>query len=758
MKDFKWVIQSNQIKNCPVTVQDIDVAQKIWGKNIAALKGKTTRRKSIPVARDYVKVPMELMKLHKEVFLTTYIFFVKNVPFFLTLSCKICFTEVNHLADRMVPQIFKAFKEMYQYYLQRGFHIKTVHADGDYVPEIESRIQEVRKRCRATRHNLPFETIPKLMTIHIVLIVVKLLNFFPTMGGVSDTLSPKTIMSGETLDFKKHLSLQIGQYCQVYEEDNPQNSQVARTKGAISLGPSGNLQGGFKFMALNSGNKILQRSWEVIPMSDVVINRVNELGKDQPSLMMFTDRHGRLIRDIEIPGVDSTEDEDDYFPGVATVIADAIEIPGVDVAGPKALDEVRAQQVEIYDPDDIPHDDPAPIEVVPAQAVPVLSPVAPPAETGLRRSTRVRTQASQGYTPSMTGSKYSDVVTKLESQGVLYPDAHMFVQDDFYQAEPDVVAAIITKLLLKAGLKEWGKKGFKAAHSEMKKLHLSKTFKPNNWRELSKAQRQTVLESHMFLKLKQDGNIKGRNVAGGNKQHDYISNEDASSPTVAAESVLLSCIIDAEKHRDVAVVDIPIVFVQTCVENEKDMAFIKIRGILVDILVEISPEAYKSYVSQDKKGNKQFLVQCQNALYVTMVAILLYYRKLVKSLTDIDFIINPYDPCVASKIIEGEQMIICFHVDDCKISHSKKTVMDRMIGYLWQEYERIFEDGSGSMTVSREKIHKYIGMTLDYSVPGQLKITMLDYVDEILAAFEKAEPKGGGRNTSAAPDILFKVD
>jgi hypothetical protein len=344
-------------------------------------------------------------------------------------------------------------------------------------------------------------------------------------------------------------------------------------------------------MALNSGKKIVRQSWDVIPMPDVVINRVNELGRDQPSLMTFTDRHGRLIGDMEISGVDSTEDEDDYFPGVAPVIADAIEIPGLDVAGPEALDEVPAPQVEIYDPDDIPHDDPAPIEVVPAQAVPVLALVTPPAETGLRRSTRVRTQASQGYTPRMTGSKYSYAVTQLESQGVLYPDAHMFVQDDFYQAEPDVVAAIMTQLSLKAGLKEWGKKGFKAAHSEMKQLHLRKTFKPKHWRELSEAQCQTVLESHMFLKLKRDGNIKGRTIAGGNKQRDYISTEYASSPTVATESVLLSCIIDAEEHRDVAVVDIPNAFVQTRVENEKDMAFIKIQGILVDILVEISPEA-----------------------------------------------------------------------------------------------------------------------------------------------------------------------
>jgi hypothetical protein len=57
MKDFKWVIRSNQIKDCPATIQDIIVATKIWGKNIAALKGKTTRSKMHPLARDYVKVP-----------------------------------------------------------------------------------------------------------------------------------------------------------------------------------------------------------------------------------------------------------------------------------------------------------------------------------------------------------------------------------------------------------------------------------------------------------------------------------------------------------------------------------------------------------------------------------------------------------------------------------------------------------------------------------------------------------------------------
>jgi hypothetical protein len=67
-------------------------------------------------------------------------------------------------------------------------------------------------------------------------------------------------------------------------------------------------------MALNSGKKIFRRSWDLIPMPDLVIDRVNALGRDQPQHMTFTDRHRRLIRDFEIPGVDDEEENDDHLP------------------------------------------------------------------------------------------------------------------------------------------------------------------------------------------------------------------------------------------------------------------------------------------------------------------------------------------------------------------------------------------------------------------------------------------------------------
>jgi hypothetical protein len=124
--------------------------------------------------------------------------------------------------------------------------------------------------------------------------------------------------------------------------------------------------------------------------------------------MTFTDRQGRLIGDIEISGVDADEDDNDPLPGVVPVIADDIEIPGVDVEGPQSQDEVPVPQVDVDD---------ATIEVAPTQAEQAPEtpePVSLPAQApGLGRSMRVSSQANQGYTPSITDSKYFYSVTQL---------------------------------------------------------------------------------------------------------------------------------------------------------------------------------------------------------------------------------------------------------------------------------------------------------------------------------------------------------
>jgi hypothetical protein len=101
---------------------------------------------------------------------------------------------------------------------------------------------------------------------------------------------------------------------------------------------------------------------------------------------------------------------------------------------------------------------------------------------------------------------------------------------------------------------------------------------------------------------------------------------------------------------------------------------------------------------------------------------------------------------------------LTINIDFLIVNNANPKVVDDMIAGLKQEYESIFEDGSGQMVVSCGMRHKYLGMNLDYTTIGQVKITMLDYIQEILTAFDEIEPKATGTKTSAAPEDLFKIN
>ena len=87
------------------------------------------------------------------------------------------------------------------------------------------------------------------MTIHAILKMAKMLNYFPTKQGISSEICPRSILTGESLDYKKNLTLQPGQYFQVHEDEVPSNSDKAINQGSICLGLCGKLQIGFNFMS-----------------------------------------------------------------------------------------------------------------------------------------------------------------------------------------------------------------------------------------------------------------------------------------------------------------------------------------------------------------------------------------------------------------------------------------------------------------------------------------------------------------------------
>lgn len=250
----------------------------------------------------------------------------------------------------------------------------------------------------------------------------------------------------------------------------------------------------------------------------------------------------------------------------------------------------------------------------------------------------------------------------------------------------------------------------------------------------------------MFLKQKRCGRIKGRGCADGRPQREFITKEDSSSPTVAIESLLLSCVIDAMEKRDVATVDIPGAFMQVDMD---ETVYMKLEGEMAELMVKVDPKLYREYV-QLEGGKKVLYVELKKALYGTLRAALLFWRKLSEKLQEWGFELNPYDWCVANKQINGKQCTILWHVDDLKISHVDKNVVTEIIKWLEEEFGK-----ESPLTVRRGREHDYLGMVLDYSECNKVKIRMEGYIENMLN--DMPDDMEGEAVTPAA-NHLFEVN
>jgi hypothetical protein len=99
----------------------------------------------------------------------------------------------------------------------------------------------------------------------------------------------------------------------------------------------------------------------------------------------------------------------------------------------------------------------------------------------------------------------------------------------------------------------------------------------------SQNEKASALEYLMFLKRKRCEKIKGSGCAGGCKKCEHTNKEDACSPTVAIDALILSCIIAGMENRDVTTVDIPGVFMHA--DMDEEVVHLRLPGKMAEILV-----------------------------------------------------------------------------------------------------------------------------------------------------------------------------
>jgi hypothetical protein len=208
------------------------------------------------------------------------------------------------------------------------------------------------------------------------------------------------------------------------------------------------------------------------------------------------------------------------------------------------------------------------------------------------------------------------------------------------------------------------------------------------------------------------------------------------------DALMLSIMIDAKERRDVAVADVEGAYLHADMDVYTIM---KIEGLDVDIMCEVDGD-YKQFVMMEN-GKKVLYLELVKALYGCVRSALLWYELFSSTLVHMGFILNPYDPCVANKLIDGKQCTLVWYVDDNKVSHVDLNVVSSVIAKI--------EERFGKMTVSRGKEHEFLGMIITYNDDGTTTINMTRYVEEAINNF--GEEIRRVSNTPAANN-LFEID
>jgi len=143
-------------------------------------------------------------------------------------------------------------------------------------------------------------------------------------------------------------------------------------------------------------------------------------------------------------------------------------------------------------------------------------------------------------------------------------------------------------------------------------------------------------------------------------------------------------------------------------------------------------------------------VQLKKALYGTLQAALLFWQLLKSSLVKLGFKINLYNHCVPNKIINGKQCTILWHVDDLKISHIDKNVVEDIL----KSQEKKFGQ-EGPFVTTSGKVLEYLGMTLDYSKKGKVQLSIFNYIKKII---EEAPEDMTGRKKTPMSGHLFTIN
>ena len=785
--DLVRFLANGRVLDCPVTVADVHRAHAIYGPDIATMKGKTKTQKSKPVRVEPVPVP-----LHKNQVLHVDIFFVDKTPYLLAVSLPLGFISVQWLRGRRShPNIRKAMHRVIGILKAESFVVSHVLTDsekgvismetelnqmginvnpagtGDHVPVIENMTRQVKERSRCFACTLPYK-LTAMLYMWLIFFVVSRKNMVPSKD--SDGPSPWECLKGRKPSFKRDLRVSFGEFCQTTNPNMTNEVDVTRTEDAIALCPIGNIEGTVSFLSLANWEVIRRSKFEILPMPNSVIQRINEKADAERAKTKRDPKDSVWrYRDAVLDGNPDDEhvvfDEPDYT--IAVGVGDGLEPdepPDAEIVEePAAVEEAAIEVADTgevvttgvsHDVDDSVGnnqiaDDYAqePVQSLGGAEEPVAQPSTPSPTKRSRAtsSSKAKSTAGSNSEDPQRPPDVSDTGRPMRSTRSAYSwkdgdhrNRKFYQHDDAFRT-----AKKSYHIRLKKAIASRGRAAIKAMVLEVLQMVEKEVLHPISIKKLSLKQMKKILRSSMFLKEKFNSSgefqkLKARLVAGGDGQDKSLYPvEDITSPTADASSVFMIAHIAAHEGRHVGSGDVTGAYLNADMKAEVHM---KLPKIIAQILVSIMPE-YKTFLLP----SGEIVVQLDKALYGCVESARLWYEHLAMSMERLGFTRNPLDICVFNKIDEyGKQCTVIVHVDDFLVTCATKETVKKFLVEIKEIYKEV--------NTVFGTLHSFLGMTLDFSEPRKVNITMAKYVDDCLV-----EAKVEGIAATPAAANLFDI-
>ena len=247
--------------------------------------------------------------------------FVNQIPFLVSKSAHIGHYILVPLKELSTENYEDALQVMIYEYEARGAKIKNILADGAFrslkpfilrknmdldnptaqahIPQAERCIRDLKNRIRCARMMMPYTKVPRGFTIAMVKQVTIIVSSLVRKdNNINPIMSPRKLVTG--LDLKLPTA-QMGQFVQAHTGGS-NSIEKEWTNDGLYIGRTDNGKHGHLVFKLSTRKVITCNKIDVIPLTQDIIERINEIGKQdhQPDSIVITNRSGNItVLDID---------------------------------------------------------------------------------------------------------------------------------------------------------------------------------------------------------------------------------------------------------------------------------------------------------------------------------------------------------------------------------------------------------------------------------------------------------------------------